>query len=389
MIFIKPHSHTWPAILCRTANYVAGLATGLCWLVLAAPAQAQVFVDQAFVPSLLGGAGAPFIRTDQSFAQTFTVSKYGQLAKVDVQIYKAAGTTGNPVILEVRMTSNGIPDADNAGVLVSKVIQLSSIPDRTFLFPAPLTSVDVSDADIIVSPGDVLAVSLRREADQFPFGVFWQSSAQQTYLDGRPFTRDDQVEPWGPPPNDDDLGFQTFMTFIDLLSVTIDIKPGDERNVINPRSKGGVWVAILSDTHTGSPFDPSSQVDVPTVEFGPDGAKAIRHKVKDINKDGLGDLLLRFSIPETGIACGDTEATLTGQTFEGVSFTGTDSINTVGCRPKNCHKKHHHEKHDGKYHDDDCDDDEKHHGRHKEKGHHERHYSKHHDDDRDDDHQKR
>lgn len=118
--------------------------------------------------------------------------------------------------------------------------------------------------------------------------------------------------------------------------VDIDIKPGNKQNVINPRAKGGIWVAILSDTDAGSSFDPSSQVDIPTVELGPDGAKAKRHKVKDINKDGLGDLLLRFKIPQTGIACGDIEATLTGETFDDASFTGTDTIKTVGCK----HKKH-------------------------------------------------
>ena len=154
------------------------------------------------------------------------------------------------------------------------------------------------------------------------------------------------------------------------MPVSIDIKPGNKNNVINPRSKGGVWVAILSDT--GSPFDPSSQVDIPTVEFGPDGANANRHKVKDINKDGLGDLLLRFKIPKTGIACGDTEATLTGETFDSQSFTGTDDIKTVGCKPKKCHKKHH---------DDDRDDDKKHHGKHKEK--------KYHNKDHDNDHKQR
>jgi uncharacterized protein with PIN domain len=154
--------------------------------------------------------------------------------------------------------------------------------------------------------------------------------------------------------------------------ISIDIKPGNKRNAINPRAKGGIWVAILSNTGPESPFDPSSQVDIPTVEFGPDGAKANRHKVKDINKDGLGDLLLRFKIPETGIACGDTEATLTGETFEDQRFTGTDSIKTVGCKPKKCHKKKHHEKH----HDDDHDDDKKHHGKHNEK----KCRNKHHDD---------
>lgn len=128
----------------------------------------------------------------------------------------------------------------------------------------------------------------------------------------------------------------------DAIDVDIDVKPGNKRYVINPRAKGDIWVAILSDTDSDSPFDPSSQVDIPTVEFGPDGTKAIRHKVKDKNKDGLGDLLLRFKIPATGISCGDTEATLTGETFDGQSFTGTDSIKTVGCKkPKKYKKKKH------------------------------------------------
>ena len=112
--------------------------------------------------------------------------------------------------------------------------------------------------------------------------------------------------------------------------IGIEIKPGNKRNVINSRAKGGIWVAVLSDTDF--PFDPSSQVDISTVEFGPDGAKAISYKVKDINKDGLVDLLLRFKISATGIACGDTEATLTGEIYDGKGFTGTDSIKTVGCK---------------------------------------------------------
>jgi len=123
------------------------------------------------------------------------------------------------------------------------------------------------------------------------------------------------------------------------VPVAIDIKPGNRKNVINPHAKGGIWVAVLSDTDSDSPFDPSSQVDIPAVEFGPDGANAIRHKVKDINKDGLGDLLLRFKIPATGIACGDTDATLTGEAFDGQGFSGTDFVKTVSCtkskKPKN------------------------------------------------------
>ncbi|MGI9289234.1 MAG: hypothetical protein ACR2P1_27950 [Pseudomonadales bacterium] len=113
------------------------------------------------------------------------------------------------------------------------------------------------------------------------------------------------------------------------IVVSIDIKPGRRMNKINPKSRGGIWVAVLS----GSEFDPL-QIDIPTVRFGPDEAKAIRYRVKDINRDGLGDLLLRFKIRKTGIACGDSEATLTGETFGGQSITGTDSLKTVGCKRK-------------------------------------------------------
>jgi hypothetical protein len=147
--------------------------------------------------------------------------------------------------------------------------------------------------------------------------------------------------------SDDDNGTNSGSAYVFTLNdvVSIDIMPGYKRKVINPRATGGIWVAVLSDTGSESPFDPSSQVDISSVEFGPDGAKATRHKVKDINKDGLGDLLLRYKIPATGIACGDTEVTLTGETFSGQSLTGTDVIKTVGCeKSKAFEKKKHKEK---------------------------------------------
>lgn len=114
------------------------------------------------------------------------------------------------------------------------------------------------------------------------------------------------------------------------LVVDINIKPLDFRNIIFPYSKGGIWVAVLSDGE----FDPL-KIKKSTVCFGPDCAKAIRFKVRDINKDGYRDLLLRFRIRATGIKCGDTDATLTGKTFDGQSFTGTDQITTRGCKYKN------------------------------------------------------
>ena len=116
----------------------------------------------------------------------------------------------------------------------------------------------------------------------------------------------------------------------------IDIKPGSDPNSINPRSKGVIPVAIFTTSIAdGDPQDfDATQVDPQTVEFGPEGA-GIAHKkghVEDVDSDGDMDLVLHFRTQETGIACGDTEVTLTGETYGGQTITGTDTIRTVGCK---------------------------------------------------------
>jgi hypothetical protein len=88
-------------------------------------------------------------------------------------------------------------------------------------------------------------------------------------------------------------------------------------------------VAIL----TTPDFD-GTEVDPLTVAFGPDGA-GVAHPsghVEDVDFDGDLDLLLHFRTRQTGIACGDTEALLTGATFAGELIEGSDLIRMVGCR---------------------------------------------------------
>ena len=53
--------------------------------------------------------------------------------------------------------------------------------------------------------------------------------------------------------------------------------------------------------------------------------------VDDVNNDGFTDMVFHFSSKDTGIACGDSEATLTAQTFDGEEINGTDSVKTAGC----------------------------------------------------------
>jgi len=117
------------------------------------------------------------------------------------------------------------------------------------------------------------------------------------------------------------------VTAVPVQSVAIDIKPGSNENPINPGSQGKTPVAIL----TTDVFD-ASTVDASTVRFGTGAAVPVNYRLEDVDDDGDWDLALKFHTQETGIVCGDTEASLTGQTIDGVQIAGMDSIKTVGCK---------------------------------------------------------
>ena len=113
----------------------------------------------------------------------------------------------------------------------------------------------------------------------------------------------------------------------DKFVVEIDVLPKKDVNKINLNSKGSIQVVILSTDY----FHAYNEVEPASVRFGPANAVAIRYKIKDTNHDSLPDMVFYFKIRETGIECGDSEATLSGETYEGAAFEGTDTIVTTGC----------------------------------------------------------
>jgi hypothetical protein len=112
------------------------------------------------------------------------------------------------------------------------------------------------------------------------------------------------------------------------IVVSLDIKPGSDTNPVNPVAKQTIPVAVL----TTQDFD-ASQLDLSTITFGPNAALESHERahIEDVDLDGLMDMVLHFNTQDTGIACGDTEATLTGETYDGRAISGTDSIVTVNC----------------------------------------------------------
>lgn len=113
--------------------------------------------------------------------------------------------------------------------------------------------------------------------------------------------------------------------------VSIDIRPRSEANRLNPSSNKNINVAILSI----SGFD-ATTVEPNTVRFGANGTEAapIHAHRRDVNSDGHIDQILRFVIQDTGIECGDTSATLTGDIRTGSSIIGSSPITTTQCKPK-------------------------------------------------------
>ena len=111
--------------------------------------------------------------------------------------------------------------------------------------------------------------------------------------------------------------------------IRLDIKPDSQINKINLRSKGVIAVAVI----TSEGFD-AFLVDPDTVQFGPANAEMAHSQahIEDVDYDGDYDLLFHFLTADTNINCIDTEATLTGQTWDGTLISGTDSINPIRCR---------------------------------------------------------
>jgi hypothetical protein len=117
---------------------------------------------------------------------------------------------------------------------------------------------------------------------------------------------------------DPDMGADEFARHI-----TIDIYPGTYPNVINLKAKGVVPVAILSsEGFRANIVDPNS------VLFA--NAKPNKWSMKDVNGDGIEDMVLHFRIQDLLLDTSMTEASLSGVTKEdGIYLLGKDELQVI------------------------------------------------------------
>lgn len=120
------------------------------------------------------------------------------------------------------------------------------------------------------------------------------------------------------------------------VQMAIDIKPGGNHNVVL-LSRRNIPVAILSSAD----LDALNEIDHSSLTFGRTGdepslevSRRGRPKCnrRDVNHDGLRDLVCSFNIEATGFEPGDTQGILRAMTMSGAQVTGSDEVIVRGRR---------------------------------------------------------
>lgn len=126
--------------------------------------------------------------------------------------------------------------------------------------------------------------------------------------------------------NEGDSEVDSYALF-DARELAVDIKPGDSKNEINPKSGFPLPVAML-----GGIISHVYDVDRSTIRFGATGRETSGPTFfKDLFNYGFGDdLVLLVKPSDTGITCHTRFAYVTAKLNNGDLISGSDKVKPVG-----------------------------------------------------------
>lgn len=115
-----------------------------------------------------------------------------------------------------------------------------------------------------------------------------------------------------------------------LAISTVEIKPGDGPNCVNPQSKGVIPVAILGGNIDVRQIVKSSLEIDDDASAATAGVRPSKIALKDINGDGVRDMILHFktqSLVAAGLVSDNLTLYVTGRLKNGALLLGSDVIN--------------------------------------------------------------
>jgi hypothetical protein len=123
---------------------------------------AGAVADQSTLRDTTSTAGWA-VTNGRELAEVITVGKGGMLSQIDFQAYRDASAPGN-LLLSIRPTQSGVPTDPSTAPLYRTTVLSSQLPVTGSFTTIPVTSVDVSSANLHFDAGDQIAVSLMLDA---------------------------------------------------------------------------------------------------------------------------------------------------------------------------------------------------------------------------------
>ena len=124
------------------------------------------------------------------------------------------------------------------------------------------------------------------------------------------------------------------------IPVELDVDSFDANNEIDPESTANIPVTVLTTRIAdGDSIDfDANEIKTNTLRFGYGEAAVVSGPFRvDLDSDGDLDSSFNFQTQDTGIACEDIDAPLSGKPKSGEPLSGLDFVVTPACEGGGCH----------------------------------------------------